>query len=303
VNVLSHGLSWIDLQFRGRPQAIATALLQSAGGAALVDPGPATCLSTLELGLQQHGLGFADVRHILLTHIHLDHAGATGTIVRAHPHITVYVHQRGAPHMAEPQRLIDSARRLYGDDMDRLWGEFAPVPRENLIALSGGERIEVGGRRFDVAYTPGHAVHHVSYFDQSSGLALVGDTAGICIDGGFVLPPTPAPDIDVEAWQSSVAQFEAWSPDTLFLTHFGPVINVRTHLRSLLHNLELMAGWARQTLAEPGTDDERSQRFAEQLRHEMRRQVPDAQSGSYLLAAPLDTLWSGLARYWRKKGG
>ncbi len=125
MNTLSHGLSWVDLQFRGRPQVIATGLVQGHGGVAIIDPGPTTCLPTLELGLQAHGIRWPDVRHILLTHIHLDHAGATGTIVREHPHIKVLVHERGAPHMADPRRLIESATRLYGDRMDRLWGEFA----------------------------------------------------------------------------------------------------------------------------------------------------------------------------------
>jgi glyoxylase-like metal-dependent hydrolase (beta-lactamase superfamily II) len=129
---------------------------------ALIDPGPTSCLDTLELGLQAHGIRWDDVRHILLTHIHLDHAGAVGTILRTHPHITVAVHERGARHMVDPVRLLDSATRLYGDQMDRLWGEFAPVPAGNLVTLIGGERIEAGGRVFEVAYTPGHASHHVS---------------------------------------------------------------------------------------------------------------------------------------------
>jgi glyoxylase-like metal-dependent hydrolase (beta-lactamase superfamily II) len=301
VTVLSHGLSWIDLNFLGRPHAIATAVVQAPGGVALVDPGPTTCLGTLERGLQSQGLRLADVRQVLLTHIHLDHAGAAGTIVRAHPHIRVFVHERGAAHMAEPQKLIDSARRLYGADMDRLWGEFAPVPRQNLQVLSGGERIEAGGRRFDVAYTPGHASHHVSYFDAASGLAFVGDTAGVCIDGGYVLPPTPPPDVDVETWRASVARIEAWSPDTLFLTHFGPVASVRPHLQSLLHNLDAMADLVRRTLADSGTDDERSRKFADGLRHDMRRQMSDAQMDAYPVAAPFEMLWLGLARYWRKK--
>jgi len=151
---LSHGLSYIDLEFLGRRHAIASALVQSDAGVAIVDPGPTTSLPTLELGLQQHGIRWNDVRHILLTHIHLDHAGVTGTIVRAHPHVSVFVHERGAPHMEDPQKLIDSATRLYGDNMNRLWGEIAPVPRANLTTLSGGERVEAGGRTFEVAYTP-----------------------------------------------------------------------------------------------------------------------------------------------------
>ena len=191
MNTLSHGLSWVDLQFHDRPQVIASALVQGASGVAIIDPGPTTCLQTLDLGLQASGIRWADVRHILLTHIHLDHAGATGTIVREHPHVKVLVHERGAKHMADPSRLIESATRIYGDRMDHFWGEFAAVPQQNLVVLNGGERIEAGGRTFEVAYTPGHASHHVSYFDSSSGVAFVGDTAGVCINNGFVLPPTP----------------------------------------------------------------------------------------------------------------
>ena len=302
MTVLSHGLTWVDLLFLGRSKAIATAVIQSAGGVALVDPGPTTCLPTLELGLQQQGIRWADVRHILLTHIHLDHGGATGTIVSRHPHIGVFVHERGAEHLADPRKLIESASRLYGDRMDRLWGEIAPVPRDALVTLTGGERIEVGGRTLDVAYTPGHASHHVSFLDASSGVAFVGDTAGVCIDGGYVLPPTPPPDIDLGAWRSSLDRIEAWSPDTLFVTHFGAVSQVRPHLETLWNHLEDMAGWVRQTLADPGTDEERSRTFADRLRRHMLREMTDAQVAAYPVAAPFEQLWLGLARYWRKRG-
>ncbi len=302
MTVLSHGLSWVDLQFTGRPKAIATAVVQAPGGAALIDPGPTSCLGTLELGLQGQGLRLADVRYILLTHIHLDHAGAVGTIVRAHPHISVFVHERGATHMIDPHKLLASATRLYGDQMDRLWGEFLPVPAANIVSLSGGERVEAGGRTFEVAYTPGHASHHVSYFDRASGVAFVGDTAGVCIDDGYVLPPTPPPDIDPDLWRSSVDTINAWSPEALFLTHFGPAPSVRPHLQSLMENLASMSAWVRRTLSEPGTDEERSRRFAGELRHEMRRQMTEVQLASYPVAAPFEQLWFGLARYWTKKG-
>jgi glyoxylase-like metal-dependent hydrolase (beta-lactamase superfamily II) len=301
VTVLAPGLSWVDLNFLGRPKAIATGVVQGAGSLALVDPGPSTCLEALDLGLQQQGLRLADVTHLLLTHIHLDHAGATGTIVRRHPHIRVMVHERGAPHMADPAKLLESATRLYGDRMDLLWGEFSAVPQQNLVVLRGGERIDAGGRTFEVAYTPGHASHHVSYFDASSGVAFVGDTAGICIDGGYVLPPTPPPDIDPDAWKESVAKIEAWSPQTLFLTHFAVAPSVRPHLQALLDNLQTWAGFARTSLDEPGSDDDRSRVFAEQVVRELRRQMTDAQLAAYTLAAPPELLWLGLARYWRKK--
>jgi glyoxylase-like metal-dependent hydrolase (beta-lactamase superfamily II) len=303
VNTLSHGLSWIDLGFLGRSNVIAAAIVQGPGGVAIVDPGPTTCLGTLEQGLQAHGIRWADVRHLMLTHIHLDHAGATGTIVREHPHITVLVHERGAKHMIDPSRLLDSATRLYGDDMDRLWGEFAAVPQTNVVSLSGGERIDAGGRTLEVAYTPGHASHHVSYFDASSGVAFVGDVAGVCALGGYVLPPTPPPDIDLDIWRTSVERLLEWSPSTLFLTHFGPVTRVRPHLAELLENLAMTAGAVRESLTGPGSDEEKSERFAEWLRQELRRRMTDTEVDSYVVAAGFKYLWFGLARYWRKRLG
>jgi glyoxylase-like metal-dependent hydrolase (beta-lactamase superfamily II) len=302
VNTLATGLSWIDLQFLGRPHAIATALLHDAAGIALIDPGPSSCLDALDLGLQRHGVQLRDVTDILLTHIHLDHAGATGTIVRAHPRIRVHVHERGAPHLIDPSKLVASAARLWPGEMERLWGEVIPVPAERLVVLKGGERIDVAGRRFDVAYTPGHASHHISFFEPSSGIAFVGDTAGMSIDGGYVLPPTPPPDIDLALWNDSVRRIEAWSPASLFITHFGPVNDVRPHLQSLLHNLATTAEIVRQSLAEPRTDEERSGRFADEIRRRMRQQMPESRVEAYGLSAPFHLLWLGLARYWRKKG-
>lgn len=302
MNALASGLSWIDLQFLGRPHAIATVVVQGPGGVALIDPGPSTCRHALESGLERNGIGWRDVTDILLTHIHLDHAGVTGGLTRDHPHIRVSVHERGAPHVIDPSKLVASATRLWGADMQRLWGDVLPVPEKNLNVLQGGERLEAGGRTFDVAYTPGHASHHVSYFDASSGVALVGDTAGMAIDGGYVLPPTPPPDIDIELWVKSVARIEAWSPSTLFLTHFGPVHAPVPHLQTLVRNLHAAAAMVRESLDEPGTDDERIARFAERVSREMRRQMGDAQVEAYGLSAPLDLLWLGLARYWRKKG-
>ena len=303
MNTLSHGLSWIDLQFHGRGQVIAAVLVQGHGGAAVIDPGPTSCLETLELALQASGIRWPDVRHILLTHVHLDHAGATGTIVRAHPHVRVLVHERGARHMADPSRLIESATRIYGDQMNHFWGEFAPVPIQNLVGLTGGEQVDAGGRTFDVAYTPGHASHHVSFFDSSSGVAFVGDTAGVCIDEGYALPPTPPPDIDLDLWAASVERILSWSPSTLMLTHFGPVMRVGPHLSALMENLQTTAGMARALLNEPGTDEERGARFAERFRRELRQHMTEAQVETYIVAAAYEHQFSGLARYWRKKAG
>ena len=302
VPTLTSGLSWIDLEFLGRRHAIATGVVQDAGGVALIDPGPSTCLGVLERELQKTGIQFRDVTHILLTHIHLDHAGATGSLVHKYPHMRVLVHERGAPHMADPAKLVQSAARLYTDRMELLWGEVLPVPVTNLHVLTGGETLRAGGRDFDVAYTPGHASHHVSYFDASSGVAFVGDTAGVCVDNGYVLPPTPPPDIDLDLWAGSVARIEQWSPSTLFLTHFGPIVTVRPHLQALLDNLTTTSGLVRAWLEKPGSDDQRRVRFVDDLRRELRRQMTEEQAVAYETASPLDLQWLGLARYWRKRG-
>jgi glyoxylase-like metal-dependent hydrolase (beta-lactamase superfamily II) len=301
VTTLAAGLSWIDLEFLGRAHAIATAVVQGTAGVALIDPGPSTCLATLERGLRIRAATFSDVTHILLTHIHLDHAGATGSIVRAHPHITVMVHERGAPHLVDPGKLVQSASRLYGADMDRLWGEIAPVPAGRIVIVGEGQRIEAGGRHFDVAYTPGHASHHVSYFEPESGIAFVGDTGGMQIDGGRVLPPTPPPDIDVELWGESVRRIEAWSPATLFRTHFGPSTRVRDELGAMLDMLGVMAAMVRDSLQEADDDEVRSAKFAQRFRQVLRRDMTDAQLDTYELSAPFHLLWLGLARYWRKR--
>jgi glyoxylase-like metal-dependent hydrolase (beta-lactamase superfamily II) len=217
--------------------------------------------------------------------------------------VKVLVHERGAPHIVDPGKLVASASRLYGDQMDRLWGAIEPVPEHNLVVLAGGEQIEAGGRTFEVAYTPGHASHHVSYFDRSSGVAFVGDTAGVCVDDGYVLPPTPPPDIDIELWHASVARIEAWAPQTLFLTHFGPVDHPRAHLQTLVDNLETTSRMVRELLAGPVPEDEKSRRFAEDLARELRRQMNEMQVSAYLATSPPELLWLGLVRYWKKKAG
>lgn len=301
--VLAQGVSYMDVDFLGIAQAQAVAVIGTTGRVALVDPGPTTCLERLEFGLGAQGSQLRDVTDILITHVHLDHAGATGAIVRRYPHIRVYVHERGAEHLIDPTRLIGSAARFFGvANMERFWGEIAAVPEERLAVLRGGERIEAGGRIFEVAYTPGHAVHHVSYFEASSGIAFIGDTGGLCIDGGYILPPTPPPDIDLEAWPVSVDRILAWQPRTLFLAHFGPIERPQAHLRTLLANLRWASTLVKASLEAPGTDEEHSRRFGAELRNEIRcRRGRSEATAAYEPTAPLESLWFGLARYWRKK--
>ena len=305
MSILASGMEYIDLNFLGRPGIIATAVLQSAGGVALIDPGPSTTMAGLEGALSGKGIRFTDVRQLLLTHIHLDHAGATGTIVKANPRIEVFVHERGAPHMIDPRRLIASATRLYEGDMERLWGEFLPVPADRVRVLAGGETITAGGRELRVAYTPGHASHHVSYFDPSGGVAFVGDTAGIRRTAGtYVMPPTPPPDIDLDAWRSSADRILDWDPDTLFLTHFGPFHGARTHFQQLFERLAEWSRTVRRLIADTSLDDEaKEEAFVEAGLQDLKRTVGEGEAAQYGRAGRLDYSWQGLARYWMKRAG
>ena len=300
---LASGLSYLDLEFLGVARVIATVAIHGADGVALIDPGPSSTLPKLRAELGRAGIAVADLSAILLTHIHLDHAGATGTLVHENPKLRVYVHEKGAPHLVAPEKLIASATRLWGDEMDRLWGEFRPVPAQALIVLRGEERLRAGGRDLDVAYTPGHASHHVSYFSADSGIAFVGDTAGIRRgDAGFVLPPAPPPDIDLELWRESLKRIGDWGAATIFVTHFGAYSPVATHLTEMADHLELVAGLVKASLVREGSDEERESWFTDELRRELRRRMNEADAQAYEVAGPFYLSWRGLARYWRKRG-
>jgi glyoxylase-like metal-dependent hydrolase (beta-lactamase superfamily II) len=300
---LAAGLDYVDLEFLGVPELIATVVLHGASGVALIDPGPATTLDHLRLSLRRKSMAIADVRQILLTHIHLDHAGATGALVRENPAIDVFVHERGAPHMIDPSKLLASATRLYGADMDRLWGDFLPVPAARVRALKGEERISAGGRDLEVAYTPGHASHHVTYFDPSSRIAFVGDTAGVRRPGrDYVMPPTPPPDIDLDAWHISEDRILAWEPDTLFLTHFGPFHAPRLHFQELTARLAQWSHIVRKLLADAALDEEgRLRAFMSEALLDLKRKVGPAEAEQYDRAGRLDYSWQGLSRYWKRK--
>ena len=304
METLAAGVSYIDLKFRETPRIIATAVVRGPEGVALLDPGPTSTLPILRGELAAAGIRMADVSAIVLTHIHLDHAGATGTLVRENPGLRVFVHDRGAPHLIDPEKLIASATRLYGDAMDRLWGEVRPVDPGALDVVVGGERIRAGGREFLVEYTPGHASHHVSYFNPDTDIAFVGDMAGIKRTAdGYVLPPTPPPDIDVDAWNASLDRIERWRPGTLFLTHFGPSASPVPHLAELREHLTLAADLVRASLQRETSDEEREQWFTEQIRLELRRRLGDRDAVAYEVAGRFDLNWRGLARYLRKLEG
>jgi glyoxylase-like metal-dependent hydrolase (beta-lactamase superfamily II) len=294
-------MTFLDLNFLGMRRVIGSAVLEGPSGLAVIDPGPTSCLASLESGLADAGYRLDAIRHILLTHIHLDHAGATGTLLQRLPQAVAYVHERGAPHLIDPTKLLASAGRLYGANMDRFWGEFKAVPAERLRVLAGGEKVDLAGRTLDVRYTPGHASHHVSYFDMTDGVAYVGDTGGIRVVGEYIKAPTPPPDIDLELWEASLQTIEAWHPKALVLTHFGKVTDVADHLRNFRGVLSRQAALVRETLASEGTDEERIRRFVEDMRADARRRLAPEDAASTEAAAAFDQLWQGLARYWRKK--
>jgi glyoxylase-like metal-dependent hydrolase (beta-lactamase superfamily II) len=277
-------------------------VLAGPGGVALVDPGPASSLAGLRSALGARGASLADVRAILATHIHLDHFGAAGAIVRENPRVRVYVHERATRHVIDPSRLLASARRLYGDEMDHLWGEVAPVPAQKVHTLRGGERLEIVGREILVAYTPGHAWHHVSYFDTETGIAFTGDVGGMRVGRTmYAMPPTPPPDIDLELWERSVERILQWRPRALFLTHFGLVEAPERHLADLVEHLRWLAAVVRSSLELEGTDADRLAWFKQVVAAELRRQMPEEVAASFEGAVPIDDSWHGLARYWRKR--
>lgn len=291
----------LDVDWLGHPRSIAACLIESDGQAALIDPGPSCALPALRKKLLARGLAVTDLDAILLTHIHLDHAGATGSLVRENPRLPVYVHALGAPHMADPVKLLESAGRLYGDKMGRLYGEFLPVSRENLRILEGGETLSIGARQLDVLHTPGHARHHVCYFDSAEGVAFVGDTAGIGIEGdNFVLPATPPPDVDLDLWDSSLAAISSRRPARLFLTHFAFSNHPAAHLHEFRERLHRWAAQVRELLRASGDEPAAFASFVGSVRAELERQVPGPEFAHYLFNGGLDLSWLGLARYWRK---
>jgi glyoxylase-like metal-dependent hydrolase (beta-lactamase superfamily II) len=275
----------IDLHF-GQPRIIGCYLLETEDGPALFDCGPTTCIAYLKAGLAERGLDLTEIRHLLLSHIHLDHAGAAGVLVREHPWLQVHVAEIAAPHIVNPSRLEASARRLYGNAFDSLWGELAPVPKENVHVV--GDRV-AGLACFP---TPGHASHHVSYLAED-GTLYAGDAAGVRIEpGGFVLPPCPPPEFDLELWLDSLEQIERRAPGRLALIHFGAFDDVEAHLTALR---ETLGSWTQRV--EDGMDEET---FVAAARYDVAQTDPELVD-EYDHAAPFWHHFRGIERYWRKR--
>ena len=271
----------LDLNFGDRPRSVGVYLVDTRDGPALFDCGPSSTVPALEAGLAEQGLELTDVRHLLLSHIHLDHAGAAGTIVRRHPKLTVWVSAIGAPHLVDPSRLERSARQLYGALFDPLWGELAAVPEAGVRVADGDV---LGWESFP---TQGHASHHISYFRD--GTLLAGDAAGVRMPGSpYVLPVSPPPDIDIEIWHETVQAIRARKPERLALIHFGLHEDVDSHLDRLDVELDRWAGRVRD-----GMDQEAFVAAA--------RADAGAEADDYDQVAPFWQSWHGLRRYWDKR--
>jgi glyoxylase-like metal-dependent hydrolase (beta-lactamase superfamily II) len=276
-------LAPIDLGFGGRERVIGVYLLETRDGPALFDCGPTTCVERLKEGLAERGLALTDLRHVLLSHIHLDHAGAAGVLVREHPELRVHVSEVGAPHVIDPERLERSARRLYGAEFDTLWGELAPVPERNVEVVGH----DVLG--LECFPSPGHAAHHVCYVD-GEGTLYAGDAAGVRIQPSrYVMPPTPPPEVDLEAWETTLDEIERLAPKRLALIHFGVVSEPAPHLTELRRRLQ---EWA--ALVERGADEDEFAGIA-------RRELDEAERAAYEAAMPLWQSYAGLKRYWDKR--
>ena len=274
----------IDLVHAGNARSVGVYLLDTSQGLALHDCGPTSCIEALKRGLAARGHELGDVKHLLLSHIHLDHAGAAGTLVREHPELQVHVSEIGAPHLVDPSRLERSARRLYGETFDGLWGELARVPEANVHVAA--DRV-LGLECFPA---PGHASHHVCYFDGETLYA--GDAAGVRIQPHrSVLPPTPPPETDVEGWYRTLEQVERRAPERLALIHFGVADDVSRHLAELRRRLDI---WTRRV--EEGTSEE-------EFVADARADLPPEEADDYDRAMPFWQSYAGLKRYWETRAG
>lgn len=288
----------LDLEFLDATSAIAAFLIESTNGLILVETGPETTFKHLEKAVAAAGFDIKDIRHVLLTHIHFDHAGAAWKFAKNGAKI--YVHPIGLPHLENPERLWNSAARIYGDDMERLWGKMEAIPANQLIAADDGDILKIGDLEFKVHYTPGHAVHHNAY--QLGDILFTGDVAGVKIHGGPVVPPCPPPDIDLKSWKDSIGKIRKINPKKLYLTHYGPVTEISKHLSDLEFMLDDWADWMKPYFENETPAEEITPVFMEYTKNQLSEKgVDEKDLQRYEFANPSWMSVSGLLRYWKLK--
>lgn len=292
----------VDVRFRERSRLIACAVLETDAGLILIDPGPTSTLKTLESALTPLG-GLRAVNDVVLTHIHLDHAGCVGQLAANLPKVTIHVHPIGARHLINPERLIRSATRIYKERMGPLWGAILPVPADQVCAIADDTRLQIGGRTLRACYTPGHASHHIVWIDDAAGVVFAGDAAGMRIEGAdHIIPVAPPPDIDLVAWEETLLKLETENPKRLFLTHFGLIKDVNEHLHRTRKRLNAWSDSVRNSLdADYESDAARAAAFHKSEMTHMKASVDVVDQEPYGYMGQPRESWYGLARYWRKK--
>jgi glyoxylase-like metal-dependent hydrolase (beta-lactamase superfamily II) len=298
---LTPNLTAIDLQFQGRPNVIAAYLFYDGNTAALVEAGPASTVDHLLEGVQAAGVPLEALRQLIVTHIHLDHSGGAGVIAQRLPSVNVYVHPIGAPHLADPSKLLASAQRLYGDQMKALWGTTLPVPQEKIVIVNDGNEIKIPGSTLRAFDTPGHARHHHAYLDAASSLLFTGDIAGVRMPGvAYVRPPTPPPELDLEAWIASIAKLRATQATGLCLTHFGLFRdNLDWHWDDLEKRLIHWGQLVRNGLEQNADENIILAQLKTQAAGEFQKLGVDP--SAYDVAVSYESLVAGYVRYWKKK--
>jgi len=288
----------LDLEFLDESSSIASFLIESTDGLILIESGPETTFQHLQKAIAEKGFDWKEVRHVLLTHIHFDHAGAAWKF--AENGAKIYVHPIGLPHLQNPEKLWNSAKMIYGDDMDRLWGNMEPIDGSLMVPADDGDVLSIGELEIKVHYTPGHAIHHNAY--QLGNIIFTGDVAGVKINNGPVVPPCPPPDINVELWLNSIEKLRNLNPEKLYLTHFGIVENPVSHLSELELILDDWASWMKQHFDAGTAADEITPQFMEYTQNQLRiAGVSDEDLVRYEYANPSWMSVAGLLRYWKLK--
>jgi glyoxylase-like metal-dependent hydrolase (beta-lactamase superfamily II) len=300
----SPGTWLVSLPFQDEEEIVGSYVIADKDELAIIDPGPTSTADALLARLHEGGFEPGNVTHLLLTHIHLDHAGSVGTLLRQMPKATVYVHGKGAPHMIDPTKFLASATRIYGDRMQELWGEVIPVPEDRIHVIHDGDILNVANRRLEVHYAPGHAVHHVIFYDVHSGELFAGDAAGVRLQGvDYVRPPTPPPDINLEVWSHTIDKMKQLRPDVLYLAHFGPVNMPIKHLERLREKLFSWGDFVVGAMRDGKGEDEIVEMLTRHANTDLLRAAGNDERAlkRYDLGANYQMSVQGYTRYWRKK--
>lgn len=288
----------VDLHFLDIEQTIAAYIVETSAGPVIVETGPFSVYPNLDRGISNLGFRASDVEHVLLTHIHFDHAGAAWALAEAGA--TVYVHPAGYKHLLDPSRLYGSAKRIYGDQMEVLWGAMEPIPADQLVAVEDKTELVIGDTTFIAHHTPGHASHHIAW--QLEDVCFTGDVAGVCINNGPVVPPCPPPDIDIETWVDSILRLRKLNFSALYLGHYGPIYEINPHLDELIEILMDWARWIKKPYDAGRPIGEVVSEFQAYAANQLKAKGADAYTISqYEAANPAWMSVAGLYRYWKKR--